>query len=393
LSTSRVSIRRVKRKESRNRGLSRWFQEGNKGGLFARSCGHFRAVNQRSGEKKGIIMISQASNPRTLSEIAKPTGWIRTRVVAPGLAMALALGVSCAWGQENSNSSKKSTASDDFDLALDAFTSPDESLSAIPTQGPAPLGLNPGFLGTTGYFRSSRVGFVSGGLTNPLIPVVLSSPYEFPYSNGIPIAVIGPTGAPLGGSGLFGGSDSYTRNDYFDVTKQPSSFKYTGSEIDLFYGFSSNGASVRAAGFVTSIANKDTQIVVGASFSDQRGLTFPAGRYSPFGTTKYSAQTQQYFGAINHAFFGGAMVLGVDFAVADTKLNGAFRPINRANQAPNAVVNPNTPRDAKTYATQLNLSGQLPANLGYEVGLGFDQSKLSGNDTSDLRSLMTPRRR
>ncbi len=175
--------------------------------------------------------------------------------------------------------------------------------------------------------------------------------------------------------------------------KQPSTFKYTGSEISLLYGFSSNGASIRAAGFVTSMATDNVQLFVGATFSDQSGLTFPGGRYSPYGRSKFSSQTQQYFGGLNYKLAGGAMIIGIDFAVADTKLNGNFRPINRPNQTPCRLVNPNNIGNPKSYGTQLGLSGQLPGNMGYQVGVGFDQLTLSGSDGSDLRNLMGPPRR
>ena len=332
-------------------------------------------------------MIFPASNPRIFSRIAKSSGSSWGRLFSAGVA--LALGISGACGQETSNSSKKAAASEDLDLALDVFTSPDEAVAPSPTRGGvAPLSLYPTFLGAPGFTNTARVGFLNFGGTAPLLPVVLGSPNTLPFSNGIPIAAIGPVGTPLG---ALGGSDEFSRADSFDVMKQPSTFKYTGSEIDLLYGFSSNGASIRAAGFVTSMASNTTQIVVGATFSDQSGLTFPAGRYSPYGNSKFSAQTQQYFGAINYKLFGGAMIVGVDFAVADTKLNGNFRPISRANQM--AVANPNNVGNPKTYSTQLGLSGALPGNMAYQVGVGFDQTTLSGNDGSDLRALMTPRRR
>ena len=176
--------------------------------------------------------------------------------------------------------------------------------------------------------------------------------------------------------------------------KQPSTFKYTGSEIGLLYAYSSNGASLRAAGFVTSMATNDLQIFAGATFSDQTSPTFPGGRYSPYGKSRFSAQTQQYFGGLNYKLLGGSMIIGLDFAVADTKLNGTFRPINRPNQAATmAVANPNNIGNPKSYGTQLGLSGALPGNMGYQVGVGFDQLSLSGSDGSDLRSLMSPRRR
>jgi hypothetical protein len=340
-------------------------------------------------------MTSQASNPRILSEIASLGGWFRHRVIPTGLSLALALTFSSAFGQESSSASKKAAANDDFDSALEAFTSPDETLASTAPQAqrPPPPALGAGFLGSPGFFPASRVGFLNLGGSYPLIPVVGRGAGELPFSNGIPIAAISPSGVPLGGPGLLGGSDSLSRADDFDVMKQPPTWKYTGSQIDLLYGFSSNGASVRATGFVTSMASDTTQIVVGASFSDQSGLTFPGGRYSPYGNSKFSAQTQQYFAAINYKLFGGAMIIGVDFAVADTKLNGNFQPIARANQSRLAVVNPNNLGSVKGYSTQVGLSGQLPANLSYEVGLGIDQNRLSGGDGVDLRSLMLPRRR
>jgi hypothetical protein len=325
-------------------------------------------------------MIFPASNPRVFSRIAKCGAW---RLFTAGIAVAL--GVSGAWGQETSNSSKRAAANEDLDLALDVFTSPDDSMAvAPPRDSHPPASFFPVFLGAPGFSNWARVGFLNTGTTAPLTPVVLGGPFTTPFSNGVPIAAVGPLGTPLGGS------NEFSRGDSFDVMKQPSAFKYTGSEIDLLYGFSSNGASIRAAGFVTSMASDTTQIVVGATFSDQSGLTFPAGRYTPYGNSKFSSQTQQYFAGINYKLFGGAMILGVDFAVADTKLNGNFRPINRANQA---VVNPNNVGNPKSYSTQLGLSGALPGNMAYQVGVGFDQATTSGNDISDLRSLMTPRRR
>ncbi len=337
-------------------------------------------------------MISPAFNPRVFSRIAKFSGSSRGRLFSAGVA--LALGVSGAWAQEASNSSKKAAANEAADLALDVFTSfedPDDSGPAPAQQPQEPAASNSNSWRTPGYFPGFRPGF-NGGLAGPSFPSLLHGPAELPFSNGIPIAAVGPAGTPLAAPSLFAGSEAYGPSG-FDVMKQPSGFKYTGSEISLLYGASSNGASIRAAGFVTSMATNDVQLFVGATFTDQNGLAFPGGRYSPYGRSKFSAQTQQYFGGLNYKLAGGAMIIGVDFAVADTKLNGNFRPINRPTQSTFAVVNPNNIGNVKSYATQLGLTGQLPGNVGYQVGLGFDQATLSGSDGSDLRSLMGPPRR
>jgi len=310
------------------------------------------------------------------------------RVLSAGLVCAI--GVCGAWAQD-ATSSKNTAASEATDLALDVFTSFEEPETTASSEAPATPTANRGFWGTPGSFSGTRLGY-NGLAAGPSFPSLLHGPAELPYSNGIPVSAISPSGTPLGGPSLFGGSDAFG-SDGFDVMKQPSGFKYTGSEVSLLYGYSSNGASIRAAGFVTSMATDNFQLFAGATFSDQTGLAFPGGRYSPYGRSKFSAQTQQYFGGLNYKLAGGSMIVGIDFAVADTKLNGNFRPINRPNQNAAALVNPNNIGNPKSYSTQLGLSGQLPGNLGYQVGLGFDQATLSGSDGSDLRNLMGPPRR
>ena len=48
---------------------------------------------------------------------------------------------------------------------------------------------------------------------------------------------------------------------------------------------------------------------------------------------------------------------------------------------PQAVSNPNNVGNGNTYGGQVNLSGTLPGNTGYQLGFGVDQSNgIFGSD-------------
>ena len=338
-------------------------------------------IHDRSGGNSRNVMMSSSCNPPILSRLASRSPWTRLGLGALSLIAALALATGSALAQQSSGSNKKAADSDDMDEALDVFTSAD--LGYTPTQ-PGPQGpstLFPLPPGTPFSNFPSRIGYNFPTLLNPMFPTAGNF---LPYSNGIPVAAIGPQGTPLTPPGSMNASNAYNSVDSFDILKQPSEFKYTGSEIGLLYGFSSSGASIRAAGFITSLASNTTQIYFGATFSDQSGLPF--NPLFPNRKLKFSAQTQEYFGGLNYKLAGGSMIVGIDFAVQNTNLSGNFKSFNRVNQPVLAVSNPKNIGSGTTYGGQINLSGGLPGNAGaYQIGFGADQT--NGLDPNGLMLL------
>ena len=253
-----------------------------------------------------------------------------------------------------------------------------------------------GFPGLGGFGPTNLLGLGQG---STLTLINGRRTMSLPSLNAIPLAAISRVETTRFGPSIANGSDALGGTLNFVLLDGPGAPKYSGTEIDLFYGTTGKGGSARGASFTTGYASDKLSMVFGASYFQQDGIALTSGRNSPYANASF--QNTQYFGAFDYKLYGRAMQLYGDVLISDTKVDGVARPLSRSARA--AVSGATDAYDrgfsSRYYRATAGLKGQIPTPGGivsgvtYDVGVVYDEGKQSGFEDGETRRTMQRRSR
>lgn len=215
---------------------------------------------------------------------------------------------------------------------------------------------------------------------------------NLPALNAIPLAAIGRVEVSKPGTSIANGSDALGGTFNYVLLDGPGTLKYSGSEIDLFYGTTGKGGSAQGTSFTTGYTSDKLSLAFGASYYQQNGTALNSARYSPYANG--SLQNTSYFGAVDYKLIGRAMQVYGDVLVSDTKADGVFRPSSRSSRVAGfSAVDPTDPGiSSRYYRATVGLRGQLPntgtvlSGINYDVGMSYDEGRQTGFDSTDPRA-------
>ena len=286
-------------------------------------------------------------------------------------------------------------ASADVPLVISSSPADSATISSLLTPGSTTgSSAGVGFPGLSGFGQLNLLGLGQG---STLTLINGRRAISLPALNAIPLAAISRVETTRFGPSIANGSDALGGTVNFVLLDGPGAPKYSGTEIDLFYGTTGKGGSSRGASFTSGFTSDKLSMVVGASYFRQDGTALSEVRYSPYASASF--QNTQYFGAFDYKLYGRAMQLYGDVLISDTKADGVARPLARSARA--AVAGTADAYDrgfsSRYYRATVGLRGQVPTPSGilsgvtYDVGVVYDEGKQMGFEDGEVRRTF-PRR-
>ncbi|OAI43444.1 hypothetical protein AYO41_00095 [Verrucomicrobia bacterium SCGC AG-212-E04] len=274
-------------------------------------------------------------------------------------------------------------ANDSAATAADSLAISSLLTATSPTGGSSGAGL-------AGFAGFGQPNLFALGQSNTLTLINGRRALSLPSVNAIPLFALSRVEATRFGPSIANGSDALGGTVNFVLLDGPGAPKYSGSEIDLFYGSTGKGGSARGASFTTGFTSEKLSMVFGASYYRQDGLALSDGRLSPYANA--SLQNSQYFAAFDYKLYGRAMQLYGDFLISDTKVDG----VRSYSRSARAAVSGGTDLyergyNSRYYRATVGLKGQIPtpggivSGVNYDVGVVFDEGKVTGFDETDVR--------